>query len=97
MKIGLIVDGQGEPAALEQLRPKLKLQTKGKILRALYADLQPKASAGQIARKAINRVGMLRRKGATRSILLIDREDRDDCPPGFAQDIQRAFAKMGSA
>lgn len=91
MTVGLIVDGQAEPDALPILLRKLR--GVGRISRPLYADLQPKAAAGQIARKAISRVRMLRQRGAGRFILLIDREDREDCPPQMAAEIETALRR----
>ena len=93
MSIGLIVDGQAEPDALWELRG--KLQAGQSMIRPLYADLQPKAAPGQIARKALSRVKMLRHRSAEPIVLLIDREDQAECPPKLAGDIQDALTRLG--
>ncbi len=93
MTIGIIVDGQAEPEALRKLFPKLR--GVGTILQPLYADLQPKAAPGQIARKALSRVRMLRQRSAERVILLLDREDRSECPPRLAGQIAKALDRLG--
>ena len=93
MKIGIITDGQGEPAALDKLRP--KLDSTATVLRPLYADMQPKAAPGQIARKAVSRVRILENKGVDRIIVIIDREDHADCAPDIATRIEGAFRKLG--
>lgn len=95
MSAGIIVDGQAEPAAFRALFPKLVgLGARPKVL---YAALQPMASPGQIARKAISRVRRLRDRKAHPVILLIDRENRRDCPPAFAAEVQKALERLGEA
>jgi len=93
VSIGLIVDGQAEPDALWELRG--KLQASQSMIRPLYADLQPKAAPGQIARKALSRVKMLRKRSASAIVLLIDREDQRECPPSLACEIQDALDRLG--
>ena len=97
MRIGIIVDGKGEVGALPRIFPNLKLRKGDQPIPAwtLYADLQPKASAGQIARRAMSRVRILRQEGADSILLLIDREDREECAPEFAQAIKTALEGMG--
>ncbi len=57
--------------------------------------MQPKSEPGQIAGKAIKKVKIQRDRGADLIVVLIDREDRKECPTEFADQLKRAFAKRG--
>jgi len=92
--VGIIVDGRAEADALQALLR--KAVGPRRCLRPRYADMQPTASPEQIAKRATDRVRMLRRHGADRIILLIDREDREDCCPALAAEIERALAGVGA-
>ncbi len=55
MRIGLIADGSAECKALKPLLNKIQLQNV-RLLGPLYASMQPKSTAGQIARAAIGKL-----------------------------------------
>jgi len=96
MRVGILVDGQCEPEALTKLRA--KLQCRASMMRPLFVDhLHPKADPGLIAGRALKKVPILRKRGAGRIILLIDREDREDCPPKLAAEIAEALERRGES
>lgn len=81
MKIGIIVEGLGEYQSLPKVYPKLGLRPGDLVLSPLRANLQPKSAPAQIAKNALSRVDVLKKRGADVVLLLIDREDREDCAP----------------
>jgi hypothetical protein len=95
VKIGIIVEGLGEYQSLPKLYSKLALRPGNQVLSPLHAKLQPKSGPGQVAKNALSRVDMLKKRGADVVLLLIDREDREDCAPEFAQAIEAALEGMG--
>ncbi len=94
MKIGIIVDGDAESQALFNLTQNISISGV-QILRPIYTDIQPKASAEQIAKKALDRINFLLSKGADRIIVLIDREDAQDCPTDLKNGLECGFVKIG--
>jgi hypothetical protein len=61
------------------------------LLAPVHARLQPKSAPGRIAEGVLKKLDLLRKRGADVVLLLIDREDRPDCAPEFAQAIEAAF------
>jgi len=90
----LVVDGNAEAGALRKITEKIKVPDV-QLLTPIYADMQPKASPGQIAGKAQPRLSLLNGQGADLIVVLIDLEDRRDCQGVFAKDLERAFRKRG--
>jgi len=93
VKIGVIVDGKAEPEALLRLRG--KLHGSGPFLKPLYVDLQPMAPPSLVAKRAQRNINTLRARGAQRIVLLIDREERQDCAPELAARIAEALGRRG--
>jgi len=94
MRIGIIADGQAEAQALEHLV--CRMARSGRIvLKPVYADMQPYAPFPQIVRAAESRIGLLSQRGAQRYIILLDREQNEDCPGKYAARIQSEFNRMG--
>ena len=94
MRVGIVTDGQGEVEA----HPKLLagLQPEGVTTAGIaYADLQPKASPGQIVKAAESRIRIFRAKGTAAVVLAIDLEDRRECAGQFARSLEAAFAARG--
>jgi len=94
LKIGIVVDGDAESQALKLLTRRIEIEGV-QLLNPAYANMQPKSPPGRIARAAVKTVAILRARGATLIVVLIDREDRQECPPEFANQLKRAFAKLG--
>jgi hypothetical protein len=84
--VGLLVDGMAEYHSLALLTP--RVSTEHTIRRPLRADIQPLAPTGQIARTILKSMPLLVAKGVQRVVVLIDMEDRDECPGVFASDIE---------
>ncbi len=87
MKIGIIVDGDGEFLSLSKLIDKLAITNK--VLAPIKADIQPNASFHHIAMKTAVGITILLRKEVNRIIVLIDREQRPECPGEIAEKIQK--------
>lgn len=92
MKIGIIVEGQGEVLALKTLLPKITT-TNQFINSPLRADLQPKASTQIIARSAHAVVAIFQKRAVEKIVVLIDREDRER-PETFCRELKQAFLSM---
>jgi len=95
VKIGIIVEGLGEFDSLPEVYAKLCLRPGDQLLAPAHARLHPKSAPDQIAKSALRPVVILKKRGAEMVLLLIDREDRPDCAPEFAQAIETAFVAMG--
>jgi hypothetical protein len=95
MRIGLVVDGQSEVAALPKMFRRLEQETGHQFLRPLLAPIQPLAPPAAIARTCSNRITQLTVRGAERILVLLDRETREECPGVFASQIEGALA-LGS-
>lgn len=94
MKIGLIVDGSAEVNAISAMVQNFTIPNV-QFLNAIYADMQPKATPAQIARSALGKCQILLARKVGLIVVLLDREDRNDCPSSFALAIQAAFAALG--
>ncbi len=90
--IGVIVEGAGEIPAIQKLLDKVQ-KTRPILGRPLLADLQPKANPRVIARSAKSAVNQLVSRGATKVVVLIDREDHP-CSVSFASDLHASFHAM---
>ena len=94
MKIGIVVDGDAESQALRLLTKRIDIEDV-QLLAPAYANMQPKSAPGQIAQSAKSRIDILLARKANKIVVLVDREDRDECPPAFARQIKQAFAQLG--
>ena len=94
MKVGIVVDGDAESQALRLLAERIDIED-AQLLTPAYANMQPKSAPGQIAQSAKSRVDILLNRNADKIVVLIDREDRDECPPKFAKLIEQVFRKLG--
>ena len=90
MKIGVIADGVAEVVALKELFRRINID-RVSVCDPLYADMQPHSTAGQIFKAAEGRLAILNGRGCNKIIILIDREDRQDCPGEMAGSIASAF------
>lgn len=95
MKIGIIVDGDAESQALFNLTQNINIENI-QIIKPIYADIQPKASFEQIAKKALKSIGFLRGKNADKIIGFIDREDSEACPTEIRNKPEEAFKKIAN-
>ncbi len=95
MKIGIIVDGDAESQALFNLTQNINIGNT-QIIKPIYADIQPKASFEQIAKKALKSIGFLRGKNADKIIVFIDREDSETCPTEIKNNLEEAFKTIAN-
>lgn len=91
MRIGLLVDGDAERAALPELLGQLKESTGHSFLNPVRPAVHPKASPARIARACQSEIDILVGKGVDRIVVLLDREDRADCPTQIAQQVEQAI------
>lgn len=88
MRIGVIVDGRSEFSALPKLNPQIEHLSGNVIADIVKADVHPMATAAVIARAASERIAVLQVRRVDRVVLLVDREDRPECPGVLAEQIR---------
>ena len=93
MTVGIIVDGDAESQALRKITSKL-IAAKP-CIGPFYANMQPLAPPPTIARAAMKTIQVAKARGATELVILIDRENNDDCPTTIAENLVRAFDRLG--
>jgi hypothetical protein len=86
VRIGLIVDGIGEVRALPQLFSRINTPHE-LLLRPTKGDVQPKATLARIALAAADACQILEQRRVDLSVILIDLEDRHDCPGALAIEL----------
>lgn len=94
MRIGIVVDGDAESQALKLLTQRISIPGT-QLLDPIYANMQPRSTPGQIARSAKPKIDVLTARGVDKIVVLIDKEDRQECPSQFANDIEAAFGAIG--
>lgn len=93
MKIGFIVDGVAEYQSLPRLLEQIRQELPHVLLNPLFAKIQPHASLGRIVGAAEPGINILRGKQAQKIIILLDRENREECPGDRAAAITRALVE----
>jgi hypothetical protein len=91
MRIGIIADGQAESRSLPKLVERIESQNK--VVKTLYADIQPLAPISQIVAAIKSKLSILKSKSVDMALILIDRENRNVCPGDWAQEIEQALEK----
>jgi hypothetical protein len=94
MTIGTIVDGQAEALSYPYLFKRIAIRGVS-LLSPIYADMQPKATPAQIVKAAASRLNLAVARGADRQLVLLDLEDRKECPGDFAEAITKALHAAG--
>lgn len=87
MRVGILVDGEGEFHGLPHFLP--RLGSPHIILNPLLSPIQPFARPAQIALVASKRFPILLSKQVDLIVLLIDKETRTDCTGELAAEIER--------
>ncbi len=90
MRIGIVVDGDSEYESLGLLYAQIHAQVPGTLLSPRKADIQPLAPIGAIARACKSRISELEGRDATDVVIILDRENRPECPGDLAQSIAAA-------
>lgn len=88
MRIGVVVDGRSELSALPKLKPQLEHVSGNTIAAIVKADVHPMATAAVIARAAAKRIEVLQIARVDYVVVLVDREDRPECPGALAEQIR---------
>jgi hypothetical protein len=94
LRIGIVVDGDAESQALKLLTQRISIPDT-QLLDPIYANMQPRSTPGQIARSAKSKIDVLTARGVDKIVVLIDKEDRLECPSQFASNIEAAFSAIG--
>lgn len=89
-----MVDGDAESQALKLLTQRISIRGT-QLLDPIYANMQPRSTPGQIARSAKPKIDVLTARGVDKIVVLIDKEDRQECPTQFASSIEEAFNALG--
>jgi hypothetical protein len=87
MRIGILVDGQGEYYGLPHLLP--RVGSPHIVLRPLFSPIQPFARPAQIAYVASKSFPILLRNQLDLIVLLIDKETRTECTGELVEEIER--------
>jgi Domain of unknown function (DUF4276) len=89
-RVGIIVDGDSEYAALPLLIRKIP-DSPQRVVATLLAPIPPKAGAAVIARACKSRIDILLAKRVAEVIVVLDREDREECSGQWALTIRDAL------
>lgn len=91
MKIGFIVDGDAEFAALPRLLP--KIETMDELLgRVVKASVHPLGGMGKLVRGLMHSVRILvLQRGVGLVVVLLDREQRERCCGELAEELRSAL------
>lgn len=89
MKIGLLVEGEGEYYGFPHLLSRLSSQHTILHQPLRYDKLQPCAKPAQIAYVASKKFPILLHKGVSLIVVVIDKEKRPECTGPLVQEIER--------
>ena len=91
MRVGLLVDGEAE---FRSLKPFLNnVCTADTLVGPPLANMQPCAPAGTIVRAATPKLKILKGKRVERAVVLLDLENRRECPPAWVAELERELAR----
>lgn len=90
MRVGLIVEGRSEYAALPKLRESLSTEAGVTMVGPLLAAVSPTSAPAVIAREVRKHLVVLEQKGAERVVILLDKEDHALCCGERADEIAHA-------
>lgn len=96
MRIGFVVDGEAEFASLKLVLPQIQAATGHTLLSPLLAKMPPLAPVGTIARTCAPRLRVLEGKGVNRTVVLMDRETRRECPGTLASLLAQQLSRFTS-
>lgn len=93
MNIGIVTEGDSEVIALPELYKQLKGRTGHVFLKPLRATVDPLAPVAVVAKGLAERVRLSFAKGASRVIVVLDREQAEVAPGARASEIEIALRK----
>lgn len=94
MRIGIIVEGESEYYSLPLILKSLGGAYEHAWLKVVKAVIPPKASYGVMANACKSRLRLLETEGVDRILVLIDREDRDECSGTIASGLAASLIKL---
>ena len=94
MRVGLVVDGQAEFRSLKLIYDRIK--TNNQFFGPLYADIQPNSKPGKIAAAAMPSIQVLARKGASRVLIILDHENRNECVPYWKTQLEEVICEKSA-
>ncbi|ADP83158.1 DUF4276 family protein [Pseudofrankia inefficax] len=93
MRIALLVEGIGEFKALPRLIPSLEHRSGQTLLQPVQLNVHPLAPPNVIASSLAKKMQILEQRRADQAVLLLDREDAEECPGTRAEQVATAIAK----
>lgn len=94
MKIAFIVDGPTEYHCLLNLIH--NSGTPHQFIKPFVCDMHPLSNVGQIAYRVIKKLQMIQGKNPDLVVITIDHENREDCPPHFANELRNEIDRRFS-
>jgi hypothetical protein len=94
MKTAVIVEGVGEYKGLPHVIEKLRNRSKNTHLRPVRIAVSPNSPPAKIARECVKAMKVASALGATRAVLLIDREQVQRCPGEIASELEAEIERQ---
>lgn len=98
MRIGIVTEGESEVSALPKLYPRIRsafLTTTGyALMNPVKASLNPDGTLEHVAWGVAKALQILKGKGLHKVVVLIDREQRDECCGATAETITGALRRQ---
>lgn len=88
MRVGFVVDGRSEFDSLPKLYAAIEAVTGNQFLQPVLAEISPTAPMGILGRVILEKGTGLEARGVDLIIVLVDREQQDECPGSLASRIR---------
>jgi hypothetical protein len=93
MKVGIIVEGVSEYGSLGEIFNELSDRSGNTFLKVVRGDIDPIGPCAVMAKKSSHLVRQLEARGAELIVIVLDREQRPDCPGKICQQIAAEFGR----
>lgn len=90
MRVALITEGVSEFKSLPMLYPQLQARSGNILFSPLKVNVPPTAAPRIIARECRSRLLIAQAKGANIAVIVLDREDREECAGLIATEVGQA-------
>jgi hypothetical protein len=94
MKIAVLTEGDSEVKSLSSWYEQLHARTGHRLLNPLKINVDPLAAPGIIARECKSRLQIAQKQGAQLALVLLDREQRNECPGMIALTVENAIERV---
>jgi hypothetical protein len=94
LKTAVIVEGLGEYKGLPHLLRKLHERGKHSHLAPVKIPITPNSPTPKIARECVKVMKVAAARGATRAVVLVDREQANCCPGRIASDLEGEITRQ---